>query len=68
MVGENFVIEAPGPSGAEYQIEVDVMWDSPKERVKVRVFGGIDDGRFWTALSPLCESFIVAPDGSFIGE
>ena len=68
MVGENFVFEARGQSGTEYQVEVDVMWDSPKEKVDVRVFGGVDDGRFMTALTPFCDSFIVTPDGTFVGE
>ena len=68
MVGGDFVSEASGPSGVEYQIEINVMWDSPKEKVNVRVSGGIDDGRFWTACCPLCDAFIVAPDGTSVGE
>jgi hypothetical protein len=68
MVGGDFVSEASGQSGVKYQIEINVMWDFSKEKVDVRVLGGIDDGRFWTACCPLSDSFIVAPDGSFIGE
>jgi hypothetical protein len=68
MVGTNSVVEARGGSGAEYQIEVAVTWDSPRERVNVRVTGGVDDGRFSSALVPVCDSFILAPDGTFVGE
>jgi hypothetical protein len=56
-----------GPSGTEYQIEVDVMWDG-KAGSDVLVLGSIDDGHFLAALSPLSDSFIKAPDGSFVGE
>ena len=67
-VGTNSTIEVRGPSGAEYQIEIDVMWDSPRDKVDIRVMGAIDDGRLPGALSPLCDSFILAPDGKFVGE
>jgi hypothetical protein len=33
----------------------------------MRVLAAIDDGG-WHALVPLMASFIVAPDGSFVGE
>ena len=68
MVGTNSVVEVCGPSGVEYQIEIEVMWDSPRDKVNVLVIGGIDDGRFLSALSPLCDSFILTPDGKFVGE
>ena len=68
MVGSHSVIEACGASGAEYQIEIEVLWDSPRERVNVLVMGAVDDGRFLASLTPLCASFIVAPDGRFVGE
>jgi hypothetical protein len=56
-----------GPSGAEYQIEVDVMWDD-KAGGCVRVLGCIDDGHLLAALRPLMEDFIMAPDGRLVGE
>ena len=68
MVGTNSVIQACGPSGVEYQIEIEVMWDSPRHMVNILVIGGIDDGRFLAALSPVCDSFILTPDGKFVGE
>jgi hypothetical protein len=64
LIGEIEVAEVVGRSGAEYQIEVEVMWDSPRHHTDVLVMGAIDDGRLPGALLPLCESFIIAPDRS----
>jgi hypothetical protein len=66
LLGEVDVAEIAGPSGAKYQIEVEVFWDDKTQR-NLRVMASIDDGG-WRSLAPLCESFILAPDGSFIGE
>jgi len=68
LIGTNSAVQVSGPSGAEYQIEIDVMWDSPRDKVDIRVMGAIDDGRLPGALLPLCDSFILAPDGKFVGE
>jgi hypothetical protein len=65
-IGEVAVVELKGPSGAIYQIEVDIRWDK-KPRSNVHVFGAIDDGGL-RAFMPLCDDFIMAPDGSFLGE
>jgi hypothetical protein len=65
--GENTeVVEVAGKSGAEYQIEIEAVWDD-KPDGNLRVIVGIDDGGL-RAFSPLTESFIIAPDGSFVGE
>ena len=53
-------LTAVGPSGTEYQIEVQFFWDRQPDG-DIRVFGGIDDGGFLAALAPLCDSFIVSP-------
>jgi hypothetical protein len=58
--------ELRGPSGAEYQVEIEAVWDS-RQKGHVRVIASIDDGG-WRAFVPLCDSFIKAPDGSFVGE
>ena len=58
--------EMVGPSGARYQIDVRAYWDG-EPNVNIRVVGTIDDGG-WRAFLPLVESFIKAPDGSFVGE
>lgn len=68
LIGTNSAITANGPSGVEYQIEIEVMWDSPSDKVDILVMGTIDDGHLPGALSPLCDSFIMAPDGRFVGE
>lgn len=54
-------------SGVEYQVEVQGFWDSPRQPGNLRVMISIDDGG-WRAFSPLTTDFIVAPDGSFVGE
>ena len=54
-----------GESGAQYFIEVQVMWDGDRQK-NIRVMGAIDDGG-WRAFSPLTDSFIMALDGSFVG-
>ena len=68
LIGVNSVVQVQGPSGVEYQIEIEVMWDSPRRKMDILVMGAIDDGRLPGALSPLCDSFILAPDGRFVGE
>ena len=55
-----------GPSGVEYQIEVQFCWDD-RPSGNIRVIGAIDDGGL-RAFVPLCDSFIMAPDGRFVGE
>jgi hypothetical protein len=57
-----------GDSGARYQVEIQAFWDDHHEpEGNLRVSASIDDGG-WRALFPLVEDFIVAPDGSLIGE
>ena len=53
-------------SGAEYQVEIQAFWDG-RAPGNLRVIVAIDDGR-WRAFHPLSADFIVAPDGSFVGE
>ena len=58
--------EIVAPSGIRYQVEVLIVWDS-KPGQNIRVLGSIDDGG-WRALMPQNDDFIMAPDGSFVGE
>jgi hypothetical protein len=60
-------VDVTGPSGMSYQVETQVLWDDAPER-NLRVFVSVDDGSFWRAVNPLLESFIMAPDGRFVGE
>jgi hypothetical protein len=66
LVGNQETFQARGESGVSYQIEIQALWDDTSRRT-IRVLGAIDDGGL-RALVPLCRDFIVAPDGSFIGE
>ena len=59
-VGTNQVVEVGGPSGAEYQIEIQVLWDH-KPNGDIRVMGAIDDGGL-RAFMPLSSDLIVKPD------
>jgi hypothetical protein len=66
LVGHARHTERRGESGAEYQLEMDVLWDD-EPGGDIRVMGSIDDGG-WRALAPLTESFILSKTGEFIGE
>ena len=68
LMGDIAILEAVGDSGTEYQIEIEVFWDDPREKANLRILGSIDDGRLPGAFLPVCDSFIVAPDGRFVGE
>jgi hypothetical protein len=56
---------AVGPSGVEYQIEIQVLWDG-RPGDAVLVLGAIDDGGV-RAFLPVCDSFILGRDGKFVG-
>ena len=49
-----------GPSGTEYQMEIQIRWDH-KPNGNIRVLGAIDDGGL-RAFMPLCSDLIVRPD------
>ncbi len=53
-----------GESGANYQIEFDVIWDS-KPDGNLRIMASIDDGG-WRAFFPLTDSLIMKPDGTLL--
>jgi hypothetical protein len=66
LLGETTHIDTDGPSGTTYQVEVEIMWDGPSNG-DLLVMGAIDDGG-WRAFLPLTDSFILRPDGTFVGE
>ena len=66
LIDEPEVAEVTGPSGVRYQLEVLAVWDNRTDG-DLRVMGAIDDGGL-SAWFPLSEDFIMAPDGSFVGE
>ena len=48
--------------------ELQAFWDDPKKPNEVlRVSVAVDDGGLRTYF-PLCEDFLMKPDGSFLGE
>ena len=59
-IGHEEFPEVVGPSGTEYQIEIQVCWDD-KPGGDVRVLGAIDDGGL-RAFMPLCSGLIVRTD------
>ena len=63
-VGRAETIEAKGPSGTAYQIELNVLYDSVPGG-DLRIMGSIDAG-FWRAFAPLCKSAIMKPDGELV--
>ena len=65
-IGNIFTFQVDGESGVQYQIEVEAVWDG-KPGQDIIVLGTIDDGG-WRAFSPLSDSFIIRPDGTFVGE
>jgi hypothetical protein len=67
LLDQSESFERVSPSGTIYQIEMQVFYDEDPKRT-LRVSGAIDNGGWRTLFSPLCEDFIIAPDGSFVGE
>jgi len=69
QIGSPHVVERGGASGVLYTIEIEVLWDNPRDMGGyLRVIASIDDGGFLSALSPLSSDFIIDADGNFIGE
>ncbi len=66
LIGEIDVQQIENPDGPDFQIEIQAYWDH-KPDGNVCVWGAIDDGG-WSAFAPLSNGFIMAPDGSFVGE
>ena len=66
LIDHSETVERTAPSGVNYQIEMQVFVDDVSLQT-LRVMGSIDDGG-WRAFSPLSDDFILAPDGSFVGE
>jgi hypothetical protein len=67
LLGQPETFQRVSPSGTIYQIEMEVFFDDNSKRHTLRVSGAIDD-EGWRAVSPLCDDFLIAPDGTFVGE
>ena len=57
---------ATATSGRRYQLEIEAVWDD-RPNGNLRVWVLVDDGGS-SAQRPLQRDFIIAPDGSFVGE
>jgi hypothetical protein len=57
---------ATAASGRRYQLEIEAVWDN-RPNGNLRVWVLVDDGGP-SAKRPLQRDFIIAPDGSFLGE
>lgn len=66
-IGNDEYLQVRSPSNIEYQIEIQFLWDG-QEDGDIRVLAAIDDGSFRGAFRPVCEDFVVAPDGRSFGE
>jgi hypothetical protein len=60
-IGDEVFTEEVGPSGTQYQIEIQFQWDN-KPGGDVRVMGAIDDGGL-RAFLPLSSDLIMTPHG-----
>ena len=58
--------ELRGRDGKEYQVQIEAFWDA-KKNGNVRVMVAVSGGGF-SDFKPWCRDFIIAPDGSFVGE
>jgi len=59
---------ATGPSGATYELDIQVLRDSSKTN-NLRVMGAISEaGDRLSFQKPFCSDFIISPEGTFIGE
>jgi hypothetical protein len=67
LLGEVETEEIRGESGVTWQVEIQAFWDSGRPG-NLRVLVGVDDGGWRSSFSPLDRAFIIAPDGSFVGE
>lgn len=65
-------LERVGLTGVVYQVVSESWWDSSMfgwggKGGNLRVTVAVDDGG-WSSFVPLTDDFIIAPDGSYIGE
>jgi hypothetical protein len=61
--------EVVGASGTRYDVEVAAFWDKPRSPGQLRVRVAVDALPVVRKLHALTsEDFIIAPDGTFVGE
>ena len=66
LLDQSINAEVQAQSGILYQVQIQVFGDERPDG-NLRVAGAVDDGGRRASL-PLTDSFILAPDGSFVDE
>lgn len=67
LIDTSLHYEREGAGGAVYQIEIQALWDNPRESEgNIRVIASIDDGRFPYSFIPLSSDFIKNPKGNLV--
>lgn len=66
IAGDVILLDACAADGTQCCVEINAMWDDKPEG-NIRVIVSIDNGG-WRALVPVTESFVIARDGTFVGE
>ena len=57
-------VEVTASTGVAYQVEIEAVWDSPRNPGPLRLMATADDfGR-----ASVTRDFVTVPDGSFVGE
>lgn len=67
LLGLSQARQERAPSGVVYNIEIEAFFDDPHRKQDLRVMVSIDDGGL-RSFRPLTGDFVIAPDGSFVGE
>jgi hypothetical protein len=67
-IGEPEWRQIDGTDAVTYRAQVQTFWDDVRERRNLRVMVAVDDGSRGFIVRPITRDFIVAPDGSFVGE
>jgi hypothetical protein len=65
-IGEQETFDGKSEAGEKYQVEIDFFYDDEQTK-NLRVAGSVSFGLI-TDFAPVADDFIIAPDGSFIGE
>lgn len=65
---EPTAFEIQAPSGRTFQVEIYALWDDKPERGDLRLIVAVDDSFGSSIFDYKRDSFIIAPDGSFVGE
>jgi hypothetical protein len=69
LAGSSMVVSRPGSGGTDYQIEVQIFPDNPRNpQGDIRVIASIDDGGFFSSIKPLTLDFIKSPGADSNGD